>query len=212
MPSALPTMSRSQYAPKNTVLVRSPVFVPSRLFSRAWHRAFPLHFFRVTSSLNVARLTKEFTVLGCTALQRLEDWGDRTGSALRRPARPLLGFRGVPGTPIRSVEAGHWFRPTRTAFRRPSGSLRSDLRTAEAVRGPPCALRAPSEVHRSSPAPWRGPCGHRTMLPLLGFSRPTTHSRIGGSVPGRRLPAPPRATSGVWLPPSRRTPPFLPAL
>jgi hypothetical protein len=47
--------------------------------------------------------------------------------------------------------------------------------------------------------------------PSPGLCDPTAHSRGGGPVCRPRLPPRTRAESGVWLPPSRRTPPSLPA-
>jgi hypothetical protein len=44
-----------------------------------------------------------------------------------------------------------------------------------------------------------------------GLLGPTAHSRGGGPVCRLRLPPQTRAESGVWLPPSRRAPPSLPA-
>jgi hypothetical protein len=91
-------------------------------------------------------------------------------------ARPLVGFRGAPGTRPDRDQDGHWFRPTRAAFRRPSGSRSTGLRTAEAVRGPPCAF---APLQRSiSAAP------HRT-------------GRSGGSSPDASSPELCRPTAHV---------------
>jgi hypothetical protein len=73
-------------------------------------------------------------------------------------------------------------------------------------------FRAPSEVHLGSPAPDDRPVGSAPDASSPELSRPTAQSRGGGPVALRRaLPSPPRATSGVWLPPSRLPPPSLPA-
>jgi len=71
-------------------------------------------------------------------------------------------------------------------------------------------FRSPSEVHRSTPAPSREPEGSHVgrcflswaLVPYDTFG--TTDPRFTG------LPAPLRAASGVWVPPSRRPPSSLP--
>jgi hypothetical protein len=75
------------------------------------------------------------------------------------------------------------------------------------------ALRAPSaSLQRPIAAP-----PHRPEIPkelwsddasFPGLSCPTTHAGTADPLPAGR-PAPQRATSEVWLPPSRRPPPFL---
>jgi hypothetical protein len=77
--------------------------------------------------------------------------------------------------------------------------------------GAPPALsrpfRGPLQQPRTVPKALRP----SSMLPLLGFL--ALRHTLGAVDPlhERRLPASPRATSGVWLPPSRRPPPPLPA-
>lgn len=44
------------------------------------------------------------------------------------------------------------------------------------------------------------------MLPLMDFSRPTAHVSVMARLLWRRIPSPPRAACGVWLPPARRKP------
>jgi len=76
--------------------------------------------------------------------------------------------------------------------------------------GPPCAFAL---LQRSIATPPHRPAGpkadRRTMLPPLGFLAvrhvPERRTRVS-----RSLPAPLRAASGVWVPPSRRPPPSLP--
>ena len=76
---------------------------------------------------------------------------------------------------------------------------------------PSMDFRSPTELDHRDPAPSRHPkAASQTTLPLLDFFCPTTQSQAGGSVNRQRIPPPPRATCGVWLPPSRRTPPALP--
>ena len=82
----------------------------------------------------------------------------------------------------------------------------------KSIEGPPCAL-APLQRHVST-APHRmlvdrpeGRCSSfSAMLPLLGF-RALRHLPVGDSALGQRVPPPPRATSEVWLPPSRPSSP-----
>jgi hypothetical protein len=91
------------------------------------------------------------------------------------------------------------------------------VRLAEAKRRPPMRLRASPETCPCSPAPQRRVTGRSrqpacpAMLPLLGF-RALRHSP-GPADPHmrRRIPPPPRAPCEVWVPPSRRPPPILPA-
>jgi hypothetical protein len=107
--------------------------------------------------------------------------GATRATASRRQHGPLLRLRGAPGTQDRPRSDGHWFRPTRTAFRRPPGSREIEpTEPTFAGRRPPLRFRSSTEVHRSTPTPSRGPEGRRrTMLPLLGF-RALRH------MPGRR--------------------------
>jgi hypothetical protein len=49
------------------------------------------------------------------------------------------------------------------------------------------------------------------MLPLLGFLALRHNLGPADPLAWRRIPSPPRATCEVWLPPSRRPPPILPA-
>jgi hypothetical protein len=71
-------------------------------------------------------------------------------------------------------------------------------------------FRSPSEVHRSTPAPSRGPEGPHVGRCFLSWAlmpydtSGTTDPRFTG------LPTPLRATSGVWVPPSRLPPSSLP--
>src|SRR5262245_52187530 len=86
--------------------------------------------------------------------------GATRATALRRPSGPLVELRGAPGTQTRPRQDGHGFRPTRTAFRRPPGIRETGPpEPAFAGRGPPLRFRSPAEVHRSTPAPSRGPEG-----------------------------------------------------
>jgi len=130
--------------------------------------------------------------------------------ALRRPTGPLLGLRGAPRTRTRLARRT-WVPSARTAFGRPPGFRASSsppglLRSA-ALLALSLPFKGLSQHPRTvPPAPEGADC--RTMLPLLGFAAPR-------HMPGRRirscagLPAPHRATSEVWLPPSRRPPPTL---
>lgn len=71
-------------------------------------------------------------------------------------------------------------------------------------------FRSPSEVHRSTPAPSREPEGSHVGRCFLSWAlvpydtSGTKDPHIAG------LPAPLRAASGVWVPPSRRPPSSLP--
>jgi hypothetical protein len=71
-------------------------------------------------------------------------------------------------------------------------------------------FRSPSEVHRSTPAPSRGPEGPHVGRCFLSWAlvpydtSGTTDPHVTG------LPTPLRATSRVWVPPSRLPPSSLP--
>jgi hypothetical protein len=101
-------------------------------------------------------------------------------------------------------------RPTRTAFPRPSGTQRARRPAAEAAGGPPWTSAPLQSSITGTPCRPAGCPACQTTLPLLDFLRPTTQSRTGGSVRRQRIPPPPRAACGVWLPPSRPAPPALP--
>jgi len=88
---------------------------------------------------------------------------------------------------------------------------RSNLRPAEAGRGPPCAFAPLPRSISAAPHRTARPVGPPSDASSPELLRPTTRSRVGGPVARRRIPPSPRATSGVWLPPSRRPPPTLPA-
>jgi hypothetical protein len=100
---------------------------------------------------------------------------------------------------------GVWVRPL---------GVRSTSRSTGRSR--PKALLALSRPFRDmSPQPrttasWLRPEGLRSsvsaMLPLLGFPA-LRHLPVGDSALGQRVPPPPRATSEVWLPPSRPSSP-----
>jgi hypothetical protein len=71
-------------------------------------------------------------------------------------------------------------------------------------------FRSPSEVHRSTPAPSRGPEGPHVGRCFLSWAL-VPYDTSGTADPRfTGLPAPLRATSGVWVPPSRLPPSFLP--
>jgi hypothetical protein len=88
---------------------------------------------------------------------------------------------------------------------------RSRLRPAEADRGPPCAFAPLPRSISAAPHRTARPVGPSSDASSPELLCPTARSRGGGPVLGRRIPPSPRATSGVWLPPSRRPPPPLPA-
>jgi hypothetical protein len=156
------------------------------------------------------KLTKEHATRMVVALQRLQAWGDRSNSPRGGSNALSWGFAALQGLA--------------------SDRLRADIGSARPVRrfhalrvitdptsgrpkppGAPPALsrpfRGPSQQARTVPPSLAAP---RTMLPLLSFS--ALRRTLGSADPyERRVPAPPRATSGVWLPPSRRPPPTLPA-
>jgi hypothetical protein len=86
------------------------------------------------------------------------------------------------------------------------------LPAAEAAGGPPCAF-APLQrtTFEVPPGPADPKAGMSDPTPSPGLCDPTALSRGGGPVCRARLPPHTRAESGVWLPPSRLSPPLLPA-
>jgi len=123
-----------------------------------------------------------------------------------------MELRGAPGTQTPAHSDAHGLRPTRTAFERPPGSREPGPAEPDCSgRRPPLRFRSPSEVHQTTPAPSRRPEGRPVGQCFLPWALPAVRH-----VPERRtriprgLPAPLRAASGVWVPPSRRPPPSLP--
>lgn len=148
--------------------------------------------------------------MSASALQRCKDGCDRTGSphggphALSWGCAALRGHR--PDRPRADIGSA---RPVRRSFALRVLSGRASERPKPLGALPTLSLpyRGPSQQSRTVQRALR-PVDD---APSPELSRPTTHSEGGGPVDGRRVPAPPRATSGVWLPPSRRPPPPLPA-
>jgi hypothetical protein len=105
---------------------------------------------------------------------------------------------------------GHGFRGPARRFNALRACAGRAGRADCSARRPPCAFRFPSEVHRSTPAPSRNPEGSLTPddASSPGLLCPTTHAGTADPLPAG-LPAPRRATSEVWVPPSRRPPPIL---
>jgi hypothetical protein len=113
--------------------------------------------------------------------------GESAEAASRRPlsASPGVARRFEDADP--EDQDGHWFRPTRAAFRRPSGGHPPNLAPAEAGGRPPVRSCSPSETCPCSPAPRRprhrsedrGPDPTRNAA-SPGLSCPTTRSQAGG--------------------------------
>jgi len=128
-----------------------------------------------------------------------------------------MGFRGTPRTRTRKTRADMGSRSTRLAFRRlPGGRLPDpphDRSRPEALHALSCPFR---DV---SPQPRTAASLEPTEADPRAFARyflswafvPCDTCRAGGSASWRWIPPPPRTTSGVWVPPSRLSPPVLPA-
>jgi len=124
---------------------------------------------------------------------------------------PRMGSRGTPRSSTRPARDGHGFRRARAAFSRPPGISQV---------GAPRGLRRPKAL-LVLPLPFRGPSQHPRTVPSAeagwsddasspGLSCRTTHAGAADPLrPGRRAPC--RAACEVWVPPSRRPPPSLPA-
>jgi hypothetical protein len=109
------------------------------------------------------------------------------------------------------------YRPTRATFQRPSGTRPSSRPPSRSQTATPHAL---SRLSRDMSLQPRTAALTRRPKPANGTSRdaaspglscPTTQSRTGGPASSGGGPPPPRATCEVWIPPSRRPPPILPA-
>jgi len=118
-------------------------------------------------------------------------------AVLQGHERTRLGWVWVPSDPY--------------GVQRPSGTQRARRPSAEASGGPSWTSAPLQSSITGTPRRPAACAASQTTLPLLDFFDPTTQSQAGGSVCRRRIPPPPRVTCGVWLPPSRRTPPALPA-
>jgi hypothetical protein len=72
-------------------------------------------------------------------------------------------------------------------------------------------LRSSSELDHRDPVPSRRLPGMSDDTSSPGLLLPFDTCRLCGGVGRQRIPPPSRAACGVWLPPSRRPPPSLPA-
>jgi hypothetical protein len=130
-------------------------------------------------------------------------------AALQRPSPTLMELRGPSRTRTRQPRVGIGFtRPVRRSS--PLGQSADAPSIRRSFRWPSLDFRSPTELITGNPRRPAGQAGCQTTLPLLDFLRPTTRSQAGGYACRQRIPPPPRATSGVWIPPSRLLPPALP--
>jgi hypothetical protein len=143
---------------------------------------------------------------------------ESAGTALAGgPCGLSWGYAALRGLGPEGHEDGHGFRPPRAAFLRPAGDRPSGLPAGRSRGRPPLRFRAPSETCLQGPATpgaavGRGrPRAHAGIAASPGLPFPTAHPGSADPLRWRRIPPPPRATSEVWLPPSRRSPPNLPA-
>jgi hypothetical protein len=145
--------------------------------------------------------------------------GGSAYAASRQRVRPLVRFRGAPGTRSRKTRTGMGFHPTGPAFRRPSGfRLPGSTSSREAERRPPLRFRSSSETCPCSPAPQRRasrPKPASQLVPRCSLSWalvpydtvPDRRSRLSGDgSPRRRVPP---ARFGYLL--GGLPPPILPA-
>jgi hypothetical protein len=132
-------------------------------------------------------------------------------AALRRPSPTLVKLRGPSRTRARRSRVGIGStRPVRRSS--PLGHSICAPSLSRSFGRPSLDFRSPTEHTTGDPCRPAGFPAGRTTLPLVDFCCPTTQSRAGGYVHRQRIPPPPRATCGVWLPPSRLLPPALPTL
>jgi hypothetical protein len=161
-------------------------------------------------------LTRESSPLVEVALQRCEGWGGCRTPPFGGPLRSLgVSRRSEDSNP--QDQDGYGFPSDPWAFRRPSGGRPADLGLGRSrtrallalscpVRDMPLQPRTAASLHRPE-----GRATRPAMQPLLGF-RALRHSLGPADPPDwRRIPPPPRAACEVWIPPSRRPPPVLPA-
>jgi hypothetical protein len=110
------------------------------------------------------------------------------------------------------VPGGHGFRPPRTAFRRPPGLQRARRPVSRSRRA--ALLGLPLPYRDRSPGPRAVSPTRRRLVRrrLLSWASATLRHTLGAADPFvAAVPPATRAASGVWLPPSRRSLPSLPA-
>jgi hypothetical protein len=103
------------------------------------------------------------------------------GLASRRPARPLMEFRGAPRTRIRPDQGGYVVPPDPSGVSTPLGSSSDRTSDGRSRRGPSCAFVL---LQRSIAGVPRRPAGPKASSPdgasSPGLAGPTAHSRNGG--------------------------------
>ena len=134
-----------------------------------------------------------------------------TSAALRRLRSTLMGLRGPPRTPAHRsrMDIGST-RPVRRST--PCGCSINAPPPSRSCGWPSLDFRSPSEFITGTPCRPAGYPAGRTTLPLLTFLYPTTQYQTSSYALRPWIPPRPRATSGVWIPPSRHSLPALPML
>jgi hypothetical protein len=128
-----------------------------------------------------------------------------------------MGFRCAPRTQATRRRAGIGFRSARSTFVALRAFHRATIEPAEADPRPSMRITRPFRGHlHESARPHAGPTTRRPSSRRAahasshGLRSPYGTCQRGGSLCWRRIPSPPRAAYGVWLPPSRRLPQCVP--
>jgi len=132
-------------------------------------------------------------------------------AALRPPSLTLMGLRGP--TRTRASPSRVVIGSTQPVRRSSSCGRSTDMPAfSRSFRRPSLDLRSPTECITRKPCHPAGLPAGQTTLPLVDSLCSTTQSQANGYASRRRIPPPPRATCGVWLPPARLLPLALPTL
>jgi hypothetical protein len=122
---------------------------------------------------------------------------------------PCSGFRGLSWGCVvlrgrRRARLGWLWVPTRPVRRSAPCGYSANTPSRSRSRGRPSMdLRSSSELDHRDPVPSRRLRGRSDDTSSPGLLLPYDTYQTGGSVPRRRIPPPPRAAYGVWLPPAR---------
>ena len=135
-----------------------------------------------------------------------------TSAALRRLRSTLMGLRGPSRTPAHRsrMDIGST-RPVRRST--PCGCSINTPSLSRSCGRPSLDFRSPSEFDHRDPVPSRRFPSRSDDTSSPDLSSALRHNlRLAATLFRPRIPPRPRATCGVWLPPSRHSLPTLPML
>ena len=120
-------------------------------------------------------------------------------SGFRRLSWGCAVLRGLKRTHLGRV----WVAPVPYGVFTPRGHSASAPSPSRSCGRPPMDFRSPTELDHRDPAPSRRQAGKSDDTSSPGLLLPYDTCQAGGFVDQRRIPPPPRAACGVWLPPAR---------